>query len=233
MELLAAALSRIPDALILLFFVSFAVFQGSRGLAASLAPLLVTLIALAGAAVLSLTLTEPVTSDLRYSAEQMLLTHMDAGAIRTTSPDTMTTQLQRLMPEIFRNALEYADVDFPHYVAESCRSAAPGATPKEIAEQALRSALLPVLRRYVRISVFVLSFFSLKLLLSLLRFLLDLEVPVAFPAALDTAGGAVIGVLWCAGLLTLALRLANLLLPTLFAYVKASSELVRLLLPAG
>ncbi len=214
------------DLVILAIFLACAVYKGSQGFYASLAPLIVTVISLAGAFAVSRLLAPSLAERVFPWVREQVLTRMDLKGIHSRDLADITSQLGKLLPDIASGVLDKYHLDLRPFV-EKVMQEQPYGTPEHIAEAAVSAVLLPATTYMVRSLLFLVAFLALKLVLSLFKNLLGLAVDPTPVRVLDNLGGAVIGILWCAAVLYLLGWAASVALPELFASLAGHSLLLQ------
>lgn len=202
--------SLLLDIIVGVVFLCWAVLAGERGLYRSLVPLIVTVIAVAGAAGLSAVLRDTVTESVYPWAWEQLSRRIDLSTIRTDRLEEGLSQLEKLLPDSVLNTAEELGVDLKD-LAEGLREERPGEKVSRLMEDTAEAAFRPVVAGAVRWGLFLLFFLILKLALGALAGAAGLAFRLPVIGWIDKLGGALIGILECAVVVWLLCRLAEVL----------------------
>ena len=142
MDRLISSAPLIVDAAVVIAFFCCIVIRGERGLSRSLLPLAATVLAAAGALILTAALQERAAEAVYPWLREQVLSRMDLSSIRSRASEDILTQLERLLPDSVSRLADRLGLQVRDYVADAL-GATPYAAGARIAEDAVSAMLLP------------------------------------------------------------------------------------------
>ena len=210
MELISSEPSVLLDGAVIVVFLIFAFLKGDKGLYKTIVPVLVTVTAVSAAIILSEMLKNRVADAVFPWAWDQLRSRIDLSAIRTSVTADVASQLEKLLPDTVMNIAGSLGLTVKQAVSSAAESAVAQADARALAEQAARAVLYPVTVAVVRVGLFFLFFVLLKVMLGLLTAAAGLAFDLPVIGWLDRAGGALVGVVECAVVLLILVRLIQI-----------------------
>ena len=210
----------------------FVVLRGSRGLSSSILPIAATIVAAAGAIMLT-SLPWIGRASWRMHLPHMrdqLLARMDLSSIRSRLMEDVAPQLEKLLPELVKRYAGWLELDVGAFVAQAIEHA-PFAAGQSIAEEAVSSLLLPISEELISSVMLALLFLLLRLGLGALVAASGIVPQLPIIGLIDRLLGAVVGFLECCLILWLLVRLFHVLGITPVLEVLAQTRLLSKLLP--
>lgn len=200
----------LADGVVVVFFLCFAVGYGRRGIYKSLAGVIVTAAAVLGALLAAYLLSGAVTEWIYPRVAERFAGKVDLGGVRAVSLGGITEQLQELLPEDFLNLIRKLGMQIGAFVSAAAGDSAIVADAQRTAADAVSAMLLEATESVVRIVLFLLSLFVLRLMLTGVKQTLGLVIRLPMVRWLDVLGGAVLGLVVCAVILYAALWVCDL-----------------------
>ena len=208
----------------------FVVLRGSRGLSRTILPIAATIVAAAGAIMLTSAFRERAIEAIYPWMRDQLLARMDLSSIRSRLMEDVAPQLEKLLPELVKRYAGWLELDVGAFVAQAIEHA-PFAAGQSIAEEAVSSLLLPISEELISSVMLALLFLLLRLGLGALVAASGIVPQLPIIGLIDRLLGAVVGFLECCLILWLLVRLFHVLGITPVLEVLAQTRLLSKLLP--
>ncbi|MBR1497737.1 MAG: CvpA family protein [Oscillospiraceae bacterium] len=173
------------------------VLRGGRGLSRTLLPMAATIVAAAGAIALTAIYRERVTELVYPWLREQILGRMDLSTIRSRVFEEISSQLQKLLPDLLSRYASWLELDVEAFVAQALKDA-PFSTGQRIAEEAVSALLRPVSEELVSSGLLLLLFIILRLALGALAAVSGLVPELPIIGFFDRLLGALVGALECA-----------------------------------
>ena len=201
----------LTDIVVAVIFLGFAVGYGRHGLYKSLAGVIVTVAAVLGALLLTYLLSGAVTDWVYPRAAERLAGKVDLGTVRAASLSGLTEQLETLLPEGFLSLLRKLGMQIGAFVSAAVGESAIVADAQRAASDAVSAMLYEATASVVRIVLFLLFLFTLRLMLTGVKRALGAAIRLPVIRWIDVLGGVVLGLVICAVILYAALWVCDLL----------------------
>ena len=210
MDFLSTEPSLALDLAVVAVFLIFAFLKGDKGLYKTLVPMLVTVTAVSAAIILSEMLKTRVAEAVFPWAWDQLRSRVDLSAIRSPVITDISAQLEKLLPDSVMNIAASLGLQMKDLVEAAAKSPSVSLDAQRMAEEAVRAMLYPVTVAVVRGGLFFLFFVLLKIMLSLVTAAAGLAFELPVIGWVNRAGGALVGVVECAVVLLIAVRVIQI-----------------------
>ena len=201
----------LPDAVVVVIFLIFAVIYARHGLYRSLAGVIVTAAAVLGALLLSYLLSGAVTDWIYPRVAERFAEKVDLSAVRAVDLSGVTEQLEQLLPEGFLSLIRKLGMEIAAFVSAAVGESAVVADAKQAAADAVSAMLYEATASVARIVLFLLLLLILRLLLTGVKQALGLAIRLPVLRWLDVLGGAALGLIVCGVIFFAALWICDLL----------------------
>ena len=209
MDRLISYLPLIADAVVVVAFFCLMVLRGERGLSESLLPLAATVLAAAGALILTAVLRERVAEAVYPWLRDQVLSRMDLSSIRSRVTEDILSQLERLLPDSVSRVAARLGLEVRDFVAKALGET-PYAAGARIAEDAVSALMLPITDAVVRVGLMIVSFIVLRVVLGLIFAAIGIIPQLPILRWIDHLAGALLGFVECLVLLWLVCRAIRL-----------------------
>ena len=212
----------------------FAIIKGRKGLYATLVPFVVALLALAGASFTAELLTEPISRPLIPIAAERIAEKIDPsemlGAKTDTSSDSSGAYLDAIKEHIPEELQRIIDLDG---IEDSLTDFIGGLRGKaqvkteELVREAAEAMAKELVPRYVHLALFIISLIVLWFLLTALSKALGITFKLPILSAVNTLGGAAVGIIECGIIIAVILWAADQLGISFFRDLEPQSLLLK------